>query len=303
MFMNFENRSKSVQVLSGILLISAFNTVGCKAKTTTPVSPIKVTNVSVNTSLAANQDELLSFSITLSTQNFTVAGVTLPIFNPNNNSQQYGSISLQPVLCTTPATCPYGNSVQITANLNMTGILSAKGVAPLLPNGAALPVAGLQNSTVIALPIANTGAAIYFAFGPNVAMFGAAIPFAQLNVVGQSVPGANLFIPVTITTDKGAFTLLPGFFTGSAPNTTGIGFFADLSGIVPHSALLASLTKNPAQQTSSTAVEFGGQQQAASSSFKSALVFSTVAPKNKTLNHFYQELIKANEKGGYLNLQ
>ena len=259
-FNNSNFKARSAQIVGGLLLFSAFNSVGCK--NSTPVNPVHVTNVSVNTSVTTNQDEWLNFSITLSTQNFTVAALTLPILDPKDTTRQFGSFSLQPVLCSNPSTCPYGNGVQIGVNLDMTGILNTKGVAPVLPNGAALPIGGLQNSTVIALPIANTGAVIYFAVGKGVAMFGTAVPFAQMNGVGQTIPGANLFIPVTITTAKGPFTLLPGLFTGSAPNTTGVGFFADLSGLIPQSALLASLSQTPTHMTSSTSFEFGNRAKA-----------------------------------------
>ncbi len=269
--------------------LSTLTVLGCNAKPSAPVSPIHVENVSVNTSTGSNNDEMLDFSITLSTGTFTVAATTLPILNPNNPSIEYGSLSLRPVLCSTPSSCPYGNGAQVGVNLDITSITSAKGIAPLLPNGSALPVGGLQNSTVIALPIANTGAEVYFASGKGVAMLGTAIPFAQMNVVGQTIPGANLFIPVTVSTSKGSFTLLPGIFTGSTPNTTGIGFFADLSGIIPQSTLLASLTETPAQLTSTA--------------MKSNLVFPVTSPSKKKLNRLYEELLQLNAKGGYLNLQ
>ena len=113
-------KSQKIKALgSGILLLTALSTTGCKDKPAAPVSPVKVENISINTSLAPNQDELLNFSITLSTGNFIVAGTTLPILNPTNPTIEYGSFSILPVLCSNPATCPYGNGVQIDVNLDL----------------------------------------------------------------------------------------------------------------------------------------------------------------------------------------
>ena len=294
MFKTKISKSMNHPALGSILFFAALNSVGCNNKTQ-PVNPVHVLNSAVTTSFAPNQDEWIDFSITLSTQNFVVAALTLPILNPQNPSIQYGSLSLQPVFCTTPANCPYGNGAQIGVNLNLTSITSAKGIAPLLPNGAALPVGGLQNAAVIALPVANTGAVVYFAFGKGVAMLGTAVPFTQLNTVGQTIPGANLFIPATITTPKGNFTLLPGIFTGQAPNTTGIGFFADLAGIIPQSTVLASLTR--AKQTAQLS------SKAQAPSIKSNLIFPSTVPSTQKRNRLYQELINLNQRGGYLNLQ
>ncbi len=288
-------RMQSFQHLSGILCLLAFQTTGCNGKPNAPVSPVQVQNTSVSTSLAPNQDELLNFSITLSTGNFTVIGATLPILNPSNPSAQYGSLSLQPILCANHATCPYGNSVQVGVSLDLSEIAQTQGLPPLLPNGSPLPVGGLQNSTVVTLPIGNTGGDIYFAFGKGVAMFGAAVPFAQMNVVGQTIPGANLFVPITITTPKGPFTLLPGIFTGSAPNTTGIGFFADLSPLAPQSALLASLTGASIGRDESQ----DGQKVVQ----PSQLVFKTITPSKSKRDRLYEELLKWNEKGGDLILE
>ncbi len=275
-------KTGSAPILGGFLVLSALNSVGCNNKTQ-PVNPIHVENPSVTTSLAPNQDEWIDFSITLSTQNFTVTAVSLPILNPQNPSIQYGSLSIQPVLCTNPSTCPYGNSAQIGVNLDVTSFIAAKGVAPILPNGAPLPVGGLQNSTVVALPVSNTGAEVYFALGKGVAMLGAAIPFTQMSVVGQVVPGADLFIPITIKTSKGNFTLLPGIFTGQAVNTTGVGFFADLSGLLPQSG-----NRGMAGEVANV---------------ENHLVLSPTIPSSKKRTRLYQELWNLNEKGGRLDLQ
>ncbi len=295
------------QVTSGlgsILILLGSTLVGCKASPTTPVNPVHIENVSVNTTTAANQDALVNFSITLSTGNFTVAAINLPVLDPKTPSTQYGTLSLAPVFCSTPSTCPYGNGVQIGVNLDLTAILKTKGVAPLLPNGAALPVGGLQNSAVIALPVGNTGAEIYFAFGQGVAMLGTAVPFAQMNSVGQAIPGANLFIPVTVSTPQGSFSLLPGLFTGRATNTTGVGFFADLSGIIPKNMILASLSDHTSHRAvTSTAVELRHSNTPHAEPEKSRLVFPATYPSTVKRNHLYQELINLNSRGGYLNLQ
>jgi hypothetical protein len=294
MFKNLFQFSHFSRQVGGILLLTLAVAPACKMQT--PTSPVNITNVSATTSQNANNDEVMNFSLALSTNSFIVTAVNLPITDPNDQATSYGSLALQPILCMDPTKCPHGNSVQVSVTLDLTTVLKAKGVSPTLPNGSALPVGGLQSSTVIALPVAQSGVVIYFAFGPGVTLFGTAIPFNQMDVVGKTIAGANIFVPVTVSTPHGNMTLMPGFFTGPTAKTTGIGFFADLSNIVSQSPLLASASAHPASLTADATRENINVQ------VKSNILMQPVLPPKTDRKKVIKEIIKLNEAVQRLDL-
>ncbi|MEO5970319.1 MAG: hypothetical protein ABIQ95_10370 [Bdellovibrionia bacterium] len=209
-------------------------TSGCGANGS-PVSTL-VNNVKLRT-YAQNNEQWMEISVLLSTGGFSLAGINLPIVNPKDNTKIYGELSMIPTLCST-SPCYGGGELAISVNLTQT--TQVQGIDIALPNGTRLPVGGLQNATVVALPIAQTGAKIYIAFGQGVAMFGAAVPFSAMDPAGKYVPGVNIFEPLTFN----KINLIAGIFAGAAPNTTGVGLFVDLSSTlnqnIPAERLFAS---------------------------------------------------------------
>ena len=244
--------------------LTAFLGVFCLALTSG--CGLKVTGVQVTTSIDPSGNEWVDMNTQMTTGSFSLGSIQLPIGDPLNPQLQYGTFGVTTTSC---LTCPNGNTVAVNVDLNLTKVTKASTLPPLLPNGTPLPVGGLPGAQVITLPVGNTGALLYFASGPNVAMLGAAVPFSQLAVVGSTIPGANIFPSFSFNTPAGPLAVLAGIFTGAQSHGTGIGFFADLSVVVPHSPTLSWLT----------GTEFG---EFVRPSFRSKLRMTPVMPSRNT---------------------
>jgi hypothetical protein len=240
-------------------------------------------------SYKVGSDEWIQMKAGLVTGNFMLAGINAPITDPTDLSKVYGQIGLLPVLCGNNPNCQGGGD--LTISLNITQVTQVQGVAPILPNGTGLPLGGLQNAHVVALPIGNTGGRIYFAFGPGVGMLGTAIPFSVLDPSGQYVPGVNVFQPLQL----GPVSLIAGIFAGSVPNTTGIGLFADLTSILFQTPLLRSLAFDSQQQQRSSR---GGVIE-----YRNALTMKPIRGSERDEKQLYQELYKLHKVRPTLQLK
>jgi hypothetical protein len=248
-----------------------------------------VTNVQLNT-YSQGADQWISTTISLNTGGFQLAGINLPIADPRDMTKVYGQLSMLPSLC--GQNCN-GGDLQIA--LNITQVTKIPGTTATLPNGTALPVGGLQNSTVIALPIANTGARVYFAFGPGIAMLGTAVPFAVLDPVGQLTPGINIFYPLHI----GPVDLIAGIFAGADTKTTGIGAFLDLAGLMNSNAAFNDAMTS-AISSSNTIVT---KTIASEPSFKSRLIMKSVRASQAKENKLYLKVYELSKEGRKLEIR
>jgi len=272
-------------LLAGALCLTATSVfaTGCGSSTTT--SSI-LNNVTLKT-YQQGTDQWIQMTATLSTAGYTLGAVNIPIVNPANPAVEYGQITLAPDLCGTGC-----NGGDLTLAFNITQGAHGQSVSPLLPNGTAIPVGGLQNATVLAFNVGNFGAKVYFAFGQGVALLGTAIPFAALDPAGQYVPGLDVFAPITISN----ITADVGIFAGSQPNTTGVGLFVDLSSVVTTTPALASLTSNGLLQAHHI-----GQGEAAP--FQSSVVMQTLRGSAQQESYLYNEVVKLSQKGTHLVIQ
>ncbi len=254
------------------------------------VDPVKVTNFSATTSNAPSGDEMLNLSITLTTQNFSVISGYFPIMDPLKPETQYGSLSVNSSLCSSSASCPNGNTVTLGVNVDLTTFTGASGSAtPTLPDGHPLPPTIPAGVTAIAIPIPPTGSKVYLAFGKGTAIVGTALTFPQLDVIGKVVPGLDLFIPISFPVGGKTYAIEPGFFGGSAPNTTGVGFFVDLSPLVSSSATMMALT---GFKPGNSMVKIGQGFGSTPSTFQSTVTMPSIIPSQDKLNAFYNELEK-----------
>jgi hypothetical protein len=285
--MKFQSKKQSLFRVAPVLLLPLFASFGC-GKNSNPVANF-VNQLELKTYVSGS-DEWVQMTSNLTTGNFMLTGINVPITDPRDRNLVYGEISLSPTLCNTT---PCQNTSDLRIALNITQIIPVPATSPLLPNGTNLPVGGLQNSKIVALPIADTGAVIYFAFGPNVAMLGTALPFSALDPAGQYVPGVNVFQPLQL----GTVSLIAGLFAGSAPKTTGFGLFVDLSQVINNSPTLAALSADP---LSSIRIS------SASSSIAphaSKLSFQAVTPSSRNQNKLYKKLYELHQKGTVLTLE
>lgn len=251
---------------------------GC-GKDGQPVQNI-VTAVQLKTE-SKNGEDWISTNLNLATGGFTLSAIQLPIFDPTQPGIQFGQISIRPTFC---SNCSNSNQAELGLGLNLTQITKIQGIDPLLPNGSPIPVGGLQNSHVITLPVADTGARVYFAFGPKVGMLGTAVPFKEFDPAGQSIPNLNLFPAFNI----GPIQLMAGFFSGATTKTTGVGVFIDLATIISQSPTLAALTRTPPSSNGASAT--------GTSSYASKLVMRSVIPSRSKVTKFYRALYQIQQE-------
>ncbi len=274
-------------LLTGIMIASS----GCGKNGANPISTL-VNDVKLKT-YSQNGDQWMDVTIMLTTGGFTLAGINLPVINPEDPTKMYGELTMVPNLCMTNP-CNAGGELRVALNLTQT--TQMQGVDIRLPNGTALPVGGLQNATVVALPIAQTGAKIYLAFGQGVAMFGAAIPFSALDPAGKYLPGVNVFQPLTFE----KVNLIAGIFAGATPNSTGVGLFLDLSSVLnqnipPVDGLLASRDSSPDTTNGMILPWRNG--------VNSIVTFGPVKPSLSTERKMYQKLYNLSRQNLTLSIQ
>jgi len=274
------NKINTQWALSVLLLSTGLLGSACGKES--PVASV-VTNVQLKTT-QLDGDDWVQVSASLTTGGFKLAGVNLPVSDPKDQ-RVYGQITLIPNLCS--ANCVNGGELALAVNL--TKATSVNGVDPLLPNGTALPVGGLQNATVVAIPVQDTGVLIYFAFGPGVAMLGTAVPFKALDPAGQYLPGANIFVPLQF----GPVGVNAGMFVGSATNTTGIGLFVDLASVMDQ--LNNSL--NPRSFAAMVNNSDGMGSRSTPVNFRSALKMKKVKPSSRDEQRFYKKMYQLNNQG------
>jgi hypothetical protein len=278
----------------------ALSSSGCGKNNTLPVADI-VSQIQLK-SYEQNNDQWISVSAQFNTGGFALAGINLPIANPNAPGVLYGQLNLVPTLC---QKTPCINRGQVTVELNITQTTQVQGTAPTLPNNTPLPVGGLSGATIVSLPVADTGARIYLAFGQDVALFGFALPFAALDPAGKYLPGVNVFEPITF--DK--ISLIAGLFAGATPVSTGIGLFMDLSSVLEEPALssLAELTSRPL-----TSSFEGGNLKGEGMpllpaiepvNHSSVVVLSPIRPSLATQHKLYLKLYELSQQGLTLSLR
>lgn len=213
------------RILAGLscLGLLAFST-ACGKSGSSPVDKV-VKSASLTTYLQGG-DQWIQTLISLDTGGFVLAGINVPIVDPTNLGEEYGEISLLPNIAQQGG----DNGGDLRIALNVTHATRVQGVAPVLPNGTPLPIGGIGNTPVIAIPIgdATVSSRLYFAFGSGVAFLGTALSFAALDPAGQYAPNVDIFEPFHI----GNVNLIAGLFTGTAVMSSGIGLFIDLSGVI-----------------------------------------------------------------------
>lgn len=240
------------------------------------------------TSYSQNGDLWASLSAQLNTGNMMLIGATIPIVDPKHPGREYGSVSVASNLCTT-AICTGGGT--LTVSVDVTAITKFTTVSNLLPNGTPLPLGAAADAATIGIPIGKNGAVLYVALSNGVAVLGVALPFSALNTVGTYVPGADLFDVFTI----GKITGDVGIFAGSAPGTTGIALFADLSSVVN--------TGTTANSSPVTANSLGSKAQIRVATTTTSPHFTAVSPSAEDKNELLYRLYEANSHHTHLKLQ
>lgn len=208
------NKHHSVTLTSFLFLIfMSLLLTGCGNSGYKPV-----TNVTVTTK-TLDQDVYVNLKAQFNLGNTTLPSVTFPVVNPKSPSEIYGSISMAPTL---------DGKSEVSLDINFTQITHLQGGKASLPNGTALPIGGINGVEIVELLIPNTLAKVYIGIDQNVAIAGFALAIKELDQIGNTIGGVNLFPSFSFGKIKG----VGGIFTGKTSGTTGIALFVDLSSVL-----------------------------------------------------------------------
>jgi hypothetical protein len=199
--------------LTGVALLS----VSC-GKNPEQVQVVKNLELTATTNEA--QEVILSFGAELDLGNMSLPALELPVNHPETQ-ENLGALALIPTFEGT-------NEISIEVNLTNATSDVVNSTGAVLPNGRDIPVGGIDNSKVIAFPVAQTGIKIYLGLSTGMALFGVAVPIVQLDTVGKSIGGVNIFPTFNIKGVKG----IAGLFTGTKKAQSGLALFVDLSKVV-----------------------------------------------------------------------
>lgn len=193
-----------------------------------------VENISVKTSQDANQDIWVALSTQLNMGALSFPALTIPVMNPKFPSELLGQVSLQRSL-------EGKNVLVVNANISEIGKNQLTN-DNLLPNGNAIPVAGL--SGVVAVKF-NSSSKIFLGGSNDSIMVGIALAIPLFDNIGKYLPGVNMFLPLpTASQIEG----LGGVFTGSA-GQSGIGFFVKVPSTSNSSSSATLASKNSLSKT------------------------------------------------------
>lgn len=174
----------------------------------------------------ADSDNWVSLNSTLNVANLVFPSLSLPIIDPRDPGNPYGTFELSPIMGSTD------NSLKVSLNLSKVSGLPGAGI-PTLPNGNSLPMRAPAGVDLIELDIKQIKSKIYIALGQGVAVLGVAVAVKEFDILNRYLPGVNLFMGFNIQGVIGN----AGLFTGEETETSGIGLFVDFSSIMPKPAM------------------------------------------------------------------
>lgn len=220
----------STVLLIGILSLGASFNIGCGKS--------MVTAVNISTE-EVNHDRYADLDIQFRTNGIALPTIALPIFDPSNPSQNFGELELKQI----------SSSIgQAKVGVNLSVVARLPSGDPTLPNGNAIPLAGTSSaSKVLSIPIPTTAFVLYLAIEMNainpsqspLLMMGLALPFRQLDSIGQSIGNSQMFLPFNVQGVTGT----AGLFASKDLGKSGFGFFIDFAGLIPQKSTPAVISQ------------------------------------------------------------
>ena len=210
------------EIVRRALFLTGFGLGACSLTACSGGANSWLSGASVST-FQVNGDSVVTVTTNLSTGSIGLLPVVLPIFNPNNQSQIIGELSILSAIG--------GGANELALSLDINEALSAGGIPSIgmLPNGTTIPVSGINSLNWVTLPISNgTGTAngkslLYLNYDSfnHKAIVGVAVNINQLAVGAPS----DLFLPFTYNSISG----VAGIYTGAQPQESGFGLFIDVT--------------------------------------------------------------------------
>lgn len=190
-----------------------------------------VTNASLTT-FTQNNSTFGKISVDLGTSGLLFPTMTVPILDPKNPSAVIGGLSL------------VGGSMsaaQLSVSVDLTRIanLPKTGASATLPNGMAIPIAGVNPANLMVFNVGGNKSQVYVEMDPTnkQGMFGVAIPIQQFDSIGKATGGLINIMP-SFQLGNG-ITGTAGLFTSMNPGQNGFALFVDVSALLQQVKVLS----------------------------------------------------------------
>jgi hypothetical protein len=144
-----------------------------------------IQSITVSSVVDTEQNQWVNLDSKIKMGSLQFPALTLPILNPKNSSELLGKVSLAPGVDGL-------NLLSIQANLNQLKN-NALTQDRLLPNGALIPIAGMEG--VVSIKI-NERSKIYIGANATQFLVGLALVIPAFDSIGNYIPGASLFLPL-----------------------------------------------------------------------------------------------------------
>lgn len=217
-------------------------------------------------------------------------GVRLPSFSAKirdsrHPQDEFGVLSMRDT---------FAEVTELAFELNLNHLGDATKVDNRLPNNRKIPVGGLGNTPVFSIPVGDTQARVYTAFGTGVALLGVAVPIVEMDEIGDNVSYLDVFPTFTFGDVRG----IAGIFTGKNEGENGIAVFIDASKLVQSEATNILTSEVEQNIAGSHAVESFRMD----SQTRSQLYFVDIRPTGKRVDRLYQEIYELRQSGRRLHV-
>jgi hypothetical protein len=178
-----------------------------------------IQSITVSSVVDTEQNQWVNLDSKIKMGSLQFPALTLPILNPKNSSELLGKVSLAPGVDGL-------NLLSIQANLNQLKN-NALTQDRLLPNGALIPIAGMEG--VVSIKI-NERSKIYIGANATQFLVGLALVIPAFDSIGNYIPGASLFLPLP---KESKVDGVAGAFTGAGSGQNGLGLFILTPNTIP----------------------------------------------------------------------
>ncbi len=181
------------------------------------------------------QDNEIFIKLTsaLDTQNVVVSAASLPVYDKKNPNRLLGQVDIATDLETLKST------LTVTLNTTVSLNLPEFSYNSKLPNGLSIPVTGIDMNRVIAFDVGDEGSKVYLYYNQ---MTKKTVLGVALNIESLSIgTPASIFAVYDQNNIRG----LAGFYFGNAVNTSGVGVFANLTGLFEQRLSKTASMKEP----------------------------------------------------------
>jgi hypothetical protein len=222
-------------------------------------------------------DQYGQVNVNLSTGSLVMPSVSFPIVR---SSSTIGSVALEGGVS--------GVST-LVLDLDVSKLVKLPVAAgnPTLPNGTALPVAGVTPSSVYTFPIGTSGSEAYISLQSGVVGVAFVIPQFTVGAV------ADLLLPFSFNNVTG----VAGVFTGQTASKSGFALFADIS------SLLTSLGLSIGTSNSTVTAMEQIHAKSTTTTTTSAVEFVSQQPDSENYMQIQYMLYDLNSQSAHLQIQ